>query len=272
MGLFPTAGVAIVADLAPPERRGEAMGVFGMASYVGMVFGPVIGVALDRHPGFLALCLASGALGWLGVALASRVPETGQRSVPPPPRLSALFAAAVLRPATITLTLFLAYGSVIAFLPVLVEARQVGNAGAFFACVAVAVLAVRTHSGQLSDRLGRGAVVLPAMATVALALALLAWAHSPGRLYAAGILLGLGLGGAQPPLMAWCADLVPPAARGKAMGTFHTAWELGIGAGSILFGLFLPLGGFEALLFAAAAVALAGGLGALARSGRARIS
>jgi predicted MFS family arabinose efflux permease len=72
--------------------------------------------------------------------------------------------------------------------------------------------------------------------------------------------------------MAWCADLVPPAARGKAMGTFHTAWELGIGAGSILFGLFLPLGGFEALLFAAAAVALAGGLGALARSGRARIS
>jgi predicted MFS family arabinose efflux permease len=58
--------------------------------------------------------------------------------------------------------------------------------------------------------------------------------------------------------MAWAADLVPPTDRGKAMATFYTAWELGIAAGSILFGVLLPLGGFDGLVLGGAMLVLAG--------------
>lgn len=267
MGLFPTAGIAVVADLAPPERRGEAMGFFGMASNLAMGVGPVVGVVLDQRFGFVALCLGAAVLAALGTLLSLRVPETGVPADPPPFRLGGLFASAAFHPAAITLALYVPYGAVMSFLPLLTEARGAGNPGAFFGLMAVALLAVRARAGQLSDRYGRRAVVLPAMALTAGALALLAGARSAWWIYGAGLVFGLGFGCAQPALMAWAADRVGPADRGKAMGTFYTAWELGIGGGSILAGLLLPYAGFDGLFGLAAAVALAGGALA-ARKGR----
>lgn len=270
MGLFPTAGVAVAVDLAPPERRGEAMGLFGMASNLAMAVGPLAGVALDQRFGFVVLCASGALLAVLGTALAARVPETGAPAAPPPFRLRDLFAPAAFHPAAITLALYLTYGAVVSFLPLLTQARGAGNAGAFFGLMALALLAVRAQAGRLSDRHGRRVVVLPALAVVALALALLAAARSAWWVYGAGLLFGLGFGSAQPALMAWAADRVGPADRGKAIGTFYTAWELGIGAGAILFGLLLPRGGFDGLFGAAAAAALAGGALALWRAGEPR--
>jgi predicted MFS family arabinose efflux permease len=124
--------------------------------------------------------------------------------------------------------------------------------------MAIALLLVRTSAGRLSDRVGRGAVVAPALVVVAAALATVATARTDWAIYGAGLLFGLGFGSAQPVLMAWAADLVPPTDRGKAMATFYTAWELGIAAGSILFGLLLPLGGFDGLFLGGAGLVLAG--------------
>ena len=67
------------------------------------------------------------------------------------------------------------------------------------------------------------------------------------------------------------ADLVPPNDHGRALATFYTAWELGIGAGQVLFGALLPLAGFDGLFAAAAGLALLGSVLALRwREGRAR--
>jgi len=101
---------------------------------------------------------------------------------------------------------------------------------------------------------------------IAASLAVIAIARAPWALYAAGALFGLGLGGAQPTLMAWATDLVPATDRGKAMATFYTAWELGIGGGQIVFGLLLPPMGFEALFAGEAALALVAAVLASRRS------
>ncbi|MBI3458564.1 MAG: MFS transporter [Candidatus Rokubacteria bacterium] len=268
MGLFPTAGVAVVADLAPVERRGEAMGLFGMAANLAMAIGPTLGVSMEGRLGFLGLCLISAALAGLGVGLTLLVPETGLLGARPPFRAGQLLAPQTLRPAAVTLALFLPYGALVSFLPLLTQARGAGNPGLFFTLMAIALLAVRAQAGQLSDRIGRRAVVAPAAVVIAASLAVLAMARAPWTIYGAGFLFGLGLGSAQPTLMAWAADLVAPVDRGKAMATFYTAWELGIGGGSILFGLLLPLGGFEALFATGAAIALAAGALALCRSPR----
>jgi MFS family permease len=269
MGLFPTAAVAAVADLAPVARRGEAMGLFGMAANLGLALGPPLGGAVEARVGFTGLCLLAGILAAVGLGLSLRVPETGRAIARPPFRVTDLFAPRALHPAAITFLLFLHYGAVTTFLPLLARERSLGSPGLFFTLMAVALLVVRTRAGQLSDRYGRGAVVAPALALVAASLLVVGTARSPWALYGAGLLFGLGLGAAQPALMAWAADLVPAADRGKAMATFYTAWELGIGLGAVLLGFLLVVASFDALFAASAALAVVGSGLAMRRSPRA---
>ena len=40
MGLYPAAGAAMVADLSPPDRRGEAVGFWGAAGSTALALGP----------------------------------------------------------------------------------------------------------------------------------------------------------------------------------------------------------------------------------------
>jgi hypothetical protein len=64
---------------------------------------------------------------------------------------------------------------------------------------------------------------------------------------------------------------VPPNDHGRALATFYTAWELGIGGGQVLFGALLPTAGFDRLFAGAAGLALLGSALALRpRAGRAR--
>lgn len=97
------------------------------------------------------------------------------------------------------------------------------------------------------------------MLLAGVALATLAHGGKVPTLALAGALYGIGFGAAQPSLMAWTVDLVPPADRGRAMGTFFTAFELGIGVGAIGFGFVLGHAGFSSMFLTAGALALAGG-------------
>ena len=64
----------------------------------------------------------------------------------------------------------------------------------------------------------------------------------------------------QPALAAWCVDVVAPADRGRAMGTFFTALELAIAIGAMSSGLAVARWGFRATFLAMAGVALGGAL------------
>ena len=128
---------------------------------------------------------------------------------------------------------------------------------------ALVSLAVRSPAGRLSDRLGRRAVIAPALALGGVSLVLLGMASSRGTFLGAAALYGVGFGAGQPALLAMTGDRVPPAERGRAMGTLYTAWELGIFSGSILLGLCATRLGYEATWWAAAAIAGAGSLAAL---------
>jgi len=53
---------------------------------------------------------------------------------------------------------------------------------------------------------------------------------------------------------------VPPDERGRAMGTFFTAWEMGIAAGAMLAGVLVASLGYTAMWWTAAGVAGSGAL------------
>ena len=265
MGLYPTSATAVVADIAPPDRRGEAMGFFGAAGNLALALGPFLGIWVAERAGFPVLFGASAVVAALALALTLSLRETIPERRRVPFGLAAALSPAALFPSAILFCLMVTYGVQIAFLPLYVQSLGAGNPGTFFLVFALVTAAVRGYAGRLSDRLGRGPVTAAGMLLASLALATLAQGGTLATLALAGALYGIGFGAAQPSLSAWTVDRVPTAERGKAMGTFFTALELGIGAGAIGFGIVLGHWGFRVTFLAAGALALAGGALALTR-------
>ena len=59
MALFPTAAASLAAELAPPLRRGEGLGYFGMATGFAQMVTPALGVTIAALWGFDAVFLVA---------------------------------------------------------------------------------------------------------------------------------------------------------------------------------------------------------------------
>ena len=75
-----TAGSAWIVDLAPPDRRGRVIGLYGLAVWAGLSVGPLIGELLQQASGYTAVWI------FAGVAAAGRggdrAPRSRTRSAP----------------------------------------------------------------------------------------------------------------------------------------------------------------------------------------------
>ncbi len=262
MGLFPTAATVLVAELAPPLRRGEAMGWFGIANSVGLVIGPAAGTAVASRMGFPVLFLAAAATASMGLVCLLLLPriggapsKSGRR-----PRLQDFFSRAAVLPSVLLMTLFIPYGALVAFIPIIATHRGLANPGTFYTVYALAVLLVRAKAGRLSDERGRAAVILPGLLVASVAFAVLGLTSGAIGVLVSAAIYGVGFGAVQPALMALTADRVPAEERGKAMGTFYVAWELGIASGAVGAGLLLGVMDFPLMFLAGAAMPAAGAL------------
>ena len=65
-GFFLVAAIAAASDLAPPERRGEALSFFSLSLYLGIATGPLVGEAvlgslpITRRSGWSTAGIAAG--------------------------------------------------------------------------------------------------------------------------------------------------------------------------------------------------------------------
>lgn len=259
MGLFPTAATVVIAELAPPTRRGEAMGWFGITNSIGLVVGPVLGPWIAAQFGFPVLFLLAAGVAGLGFACIFLVPA-GPRPMRAsrPPRPGDFFSRAAVLPSFILLLLYIPYGMVVAFIPLVAKMRGLENPGLFYMVFAVAMLLVRAKAGEISDRRGRATVILPGMILTGVSFLVLGVTSGPAGMLTGAAILGLGFGSAQPALMAFTTDRVAPEERGKAMGTFYTAWELGIASGAAGAGWLLNVTGFETLFLVGSAIPIVG--------------
>jgi MFS family permease len=261
MGLFPTAATVVIAELAPPTRRGAAMGWFGIANSLGLILGPVAGPAVAGRVGFPALFLLAAGVAGLGMLCICLVPRTARPARPSRlPRPGDLFCPAAVLPSLILLLLYVPYGIVVAFIPLVATARGIENPGLFYIVFAAAMLIVRAKAGEMSDRWGRRAAIVPGMIVTGLSFLVLGMTSGPFGVLVGGAFLGFGFGSAQPALMALTTDRVAPAERGKAMGTFYTAWELGIASGAAGAGWLLSITDFGTLFVLGAAIPIGGAL------------
>lgn len=260
------AALAAISDLAPDERRGEAISFFSLSLYLGLAIGPLISEALLGPDRYWAVWIGAAVMAGLASAVALRVPETRASADTSVAALAPTSRSGVWRyvhpagvlPGLVLLTSTVGMGGFFAFVPL--YARDLGLDGSRFAFLLLAgiVIAVRSLAPWIPDRLGprRAASVALSLETVGLAIIAL-WGHPLG-LFVGSAVFGSGVSFAFPALSAMAVAAAPRAERGAVLGTFSSALDLAFGVGPVMLGAVATMYGLTGAFLAAAAVALGG--------------
>lgn len=244
-----TAIMAFGSQLAPPERRGEGIAYMTTVFTAGSAIGPFCGLWIAAHAGFQWVFLFCGAATLIGGLILQLLPLGNLRRHSASwllrVRVSDLLEASAMPAATVTLLLSLAYAGVLSF--VSLYAKELGLAAVsslFFVVMAAASVASRMVSGQVFDRWGADVVMAPAMVLQFAGLALLGTADSSFELLLAAVLIGVAYGVAVPSMQALAVSASAPDRISTVTATYFTCLDVGLGAGSYLLGLGVPLLGF----------------------------
>jgi MFS family permease len=248
---FTAAYYVLVADITPPTRWGEALGLAGIAPSFSMILATPAGTVLLEHTSHrLVFVLAAFmALASLVVTLLIREPSRAvvasqKADASESGMLDVVRIRGVVMPSLVLLTLGLSYGTVYAFLPLFARDRDLGNVGFFFTGLSLSIVASRSIAGRLSDRVGRLPVILPMCALLALSFVGLKWTYTFGVLIAMAVAHGLGFGGSRVGLETMVADSAPARARGRAFSIVYFCFDTGIAASGLLSGPVIHVAGY----------------------------
>ena len=260
-GSYMAASFAYVADLAPADRRGQVMGIYGVSNVVAMALFPTLGSAVITNTQsfpilfILSTVLAAGA--FVSVCFVHDIAPKGNKVLK-----SSIITTISQRPVLIaSLTLFSAatvYGAVVTFLPVYAPERGIANVGIFFSTYAIFTLISRLAAGRLSDRFGRRKIILPFLLIVAAAVFLLPLLESIYLLVLIGACFGLGFGAFMPALNAYVVDETTPKHRASALAFFSAFMDVGITSGALILGLIGQYRGYATMFFVGGVVLVLG--------------
>ena len=251
----------LAADLAPVERRGQALGIFGISALLTHAIAPSLGETIARSYGFATLFVAAGVLGLTASALtlAVHAPRktsahaavvSGEASLARHPVLRLTAAAMV--------ACGMGFGAVLTYVPIFVHAIGLPRVSPFFLAYTVAAVGVRVAFGALSDRIGRRQVLLPAMTVLAFAILALGAIHGVVGLVLVGLAFGAGQGITYPTANALMVDHSRPGNLGRVQTLFAGSFSVGVAASAFAFGGLIERVGYPAMFAAASACVLIG--------------
>ena len=219
-----TAGVAMVCELAPAHKLGQAMGLAGAASLIMNAIAPAVAEPIGAHYGFKWVFAMSGLAALLGFFVARKLPWRARHvddtaGVALPRRV---------RPILLALALSgVGFNVVMTFLAPLAMSRGVAAVSGFFAAYTLAALAMRILGHAWTERLGLRRTAV--MATVLYGAAIVGIAGvGPRSLVALGLVFGLAHGALFPALMALLFHDTAPAARAKLAAFSNGVMNLGM--------------------------------------------
>jgi MFS family permease len=251
-----TAGAAWTIDLAPSDRRAQALGLLALGIWGGLALGPAVGAVLG---GYAATALFVGLMPIpvvvaLGRPRGRRADRAGSPGDRPRPRL---LPREALRPGIALGLVNVGYATLAGFL-VLRLAETGGGGSAAFGAFAAAVLVARILLPTLVDRRGPAFGMILGTTVFASGLVLVAVAPSPTIGVLAAALCGLGYALPWPSIATFTLSRVGEHERGSALGVLTLCYDAAVFVGAIGAGVVAHAAGYpEVFWLAAGAVAAA---------------
>jgi MFS family permease len=253
LGLYTTANKALVADLAPPARRGEAMGLTNAAFSLSQVVSPLLGEGLKNAISFQAVFALSGALGVLALAISYTLPRTKPSRDPAASPRRNIQSTLGARGMWAAVLLMMGLGAILAlmftFYPQIAADKALfADAPRLIAPVAMGLglsiwaitdTVIEPIAGRISDRIGRQPVVIPGLILALFGVLTLSRADNTLDTYLAIALMTTGWGTARASADSIAQDTVPPLLRGMGAAVLYTGFDLAVGVNAQVLSLLI---------------------------------
>ncbi|WP_436759836.1 MFS transporter [Streptosporangium sp. V21-05] len=281
-----TAGAVWVVSLAPYDRRGQLIGLYGISMWGGISAGTFLGAAL-LNLGYGAVWGFGVVAAFVGLLLIGSVPATSGASTPsgtgrPGERRPGVIPDAegpdgegrrerarrsrgswrstlLPRPALLPgLALALAaagYAGLAAFVVLHLQARGVSSGVVVLSVFSAVYAGTRLFIGHLPDRLGPRRVAIWSGAGEATGLSIIALAPNLPVAVLGSLIMGVGFSLLHPSLALMVMNRTDPSRQGAAIGAYTSFWDLGLAVWGPLAGAVAAGFGYPAVFVVGAACA-----------------
>jgi MFS family permease len=255
-----TAAFTFIADVIPPKRLNEGLGIFGVSGITGTAIGPVAAEFIIEKLGFQVLFGAAGFMGLLAFCAHLGVKETLERRAVQ--RVQSFFAAFQRKRFVVVASIAVLFGFGLAasnnFVAPFAVERRIHMVSLYYASYSLAAVLSRFLGGRLADSLGEEKIIPAALIVTGMGLASLVLVGTTTTLILSGLMGGVGHGFLYPCLNALAIRGEAIETRGRITGLFTGSIDAGVLLGSLLLGVVGRLAGFESL-FILAGLSLLGG-------------
>jgi predicted MFS family arabinose efflux permease len=254
------ASAAIIADEAPRERLGEAIGLLGASNVVTNAIATTITEHVASAFGWTTAFRTSAALAIAALVLSMLLTDERRGSV----RFERVSILPALRgPLAMVLVcsalVGAAFSAMFTFHQPYVLLLGGKSVSPFFVGFTITAVGVRVLFGSLGDRMGHREVSIGAMfayGTVALATA---WLRVD-FLWAYGLAFGAAHGVLYPTLNTQAVHVAPEGARGRVIALYGGAFNVGVALATLAWGRIASSLGFPAIFIGAAVAAVTSAL------------
>lgn len=266
------AALAVVSDLAPPGRRGEAIGLALAANSVGSIAGPALGGVTADLLGFGApFLIVCGASGVLAVAVVTVVPREARREPVETPALRTIGRATRSGIGAVAIRIAVGGAAVLGVVelvaPLDLDARlglSSSAIGLLFALSIAVDAPLAPIGGRWGDRRGRREPAVAGLATLALSVALLAVLGSTLGAALALALFGAGFSLAFAAAVPWLDEAFGELQRGLGYGLLNLLYAAGYAIGPLIAGGLLEVASADLAYLLTAALLAVGAAAMLA--------
>jgi predicted MFS family arabinose efflux permease len=252
-GIITVVFAALVVELAPPGRRGEALGLLGVAITLPNIFCNALGLWLVGQFGYGVVFLLGGVAPLLGLVMV-----IGIRSAAPSEEgggagfFASLGRAPLLRIFLLFAATTMAGGVVLTFLPLAVPGPGVFSAASALLVVGITSTASRWWAGRFGDR--RDPRVLLAPGLLACAAGMVCLPLGGVVLLVGAVLFGTGFGLLQNATLILMMGRVSKSEYGLGSTLWNAAFDTGTGIGAFSFGFVISVVGFSWSFFICSAL------------------
>ena len=255
-GIVTVVFAALVVELAPPGRRGEALGLLGVAITLPNIFCNALGLWLVGQFGYGVVFVLGGVAPLLGLVMV-----IGIRSAAPSEKgeeeegagfFAGLGRAPLLRIFLLFAATTMAGGVVLTFLPLAVPGSGAFSAASALLVVGITSTASRWWAGRFGDR--RDPRLLLAPGLLACATGMVCLPLGGVVLLVGAVLFGTGFGLLQNATLILMMGRVSKSEYGLGSTLWNAAFDTGTGIGAFSFGFVISAVGFSWSFFICAAM------------------
>lgn len=243
-----SATTTLAGDVLPQNKVGQGVNRFALTISLGMAAGPFIGIQVQNHMSSQASFIVLFALTVVALLCVSFC----RIKYPKVERKKFVLADAFYKPALPFMLnmifIMIPFGAVIAYSSIFAQEKGLSAViPYFYICLVAGMLISKFSTQKLIDAGKHKILVVISLIVLLLTMGSYYIMASAVHLLLAGFLLGLGYGILQPLFQSFVTGTTPAPKRGAANATYLLSYDIGIGIGSFVMGMFqesigLPLG------------------------------